>query len=62
MAVTKKLVKVDCPFKGCPKALKAEVSADWDKFTDEQAEDLRTQVRNQLLPGLKKHHKDGHPK
>lgn len=62
MAVTTKLVTIDCPVKNCRKALKAEVNAEWDKMTKEQKQQLKDQVRAQLLPGLKKHHKDGHPK
>lgn len=62
MAETVKMVKIECPAKGCDKALSAEVRANWDNMTKQQRQELKAQVRAQLLPGLKKHHKDGHPK
>lgn len=62
MAVTTKLITIECPVKKCSKSLKAEVNADWDNMTEDQQTQLKSQVRNRLLPGLKKHHKDGHPK
>lgn len=62
MAVTAKIVKIDCPTKGCKKSFAAEVKANWDGMTADQKQQLKDQVRAQLLPGLKKHHKDGHPK
>lgn len=61
MAITTKLIEIDCPIKKCDKTLKAEVNADWDNMTEEQQEQLKSQVRNRLTPGFKKHHKDGHP-
>lgn len=62
MAVTTKVITIQCPTKKCEKSLAAEVNAEWDNMTEEQQEQLKAQVRNRLLPGLKKHHKDGHPK
>lgn len=60
--MSKRVVTIECPFKKCDKSLAAEVNADFDNMTDDQVAELEAQVRNQLLPGLKKHHKDGHPK
>lgn len=57
-----KIVKIDCPYKGCDKSLAAEVNANWDDMTEDQQAQLKAQVHNRFLPGLKKHHKDGHPK
>lgn len=62
MAITKRIVKVDCPFKRCKEQLQAEVSVDWDRLNEEQTDLLISQVKNRLMPGFKKHHKDGHPK
>lgn len=60
--VTTRIVKVDCPFKKCNHQLQGEVNAEWDSMSQQEQDTLMAQVRNRLLPGLKKHHKDGHPK
>lgn len=62
MTVSKKMVKIECPYPNCDKAITAEVKSNWDKMSEKEQEELRQQVRNRLLPGLRKHHKDGHPK
>lgn len=62
MAISTELVEIDCPIKKCHHQLKAEVNADWENMSDDEQAQLKAQVRNRLLPGLKKHHKDGHPK
>lgn len=59
---TVKLVQVDCPYRDCEKSLGAEVNADWANMKPSEQNELINSVKKRLLPGLKKHHKDGHPK
>lgn len=56
-------VKVKCPYKNCKVSIVAEIKADQIKdISEKDLEILKQQVTEQILPGLKKHHKDGHPK